>query len=251
MPIESDRPKPMMGFEFNDTEDFFEPLIDALQSGQIQAEGQLSVNVLDRPELDENYSSSAFRAIQKAFRNKPDIVVAFGSEAGATEIPSAAWWYEGVIWEKSILWIAQANLIDEQRWKSITKSKTVQFPPDRPYPQEQLKCFDDVSLSLSDTIAWANTYGLISSGTPPRNTRGAGAKPSENWPKIEEFLQAEVDKNAVWTKWDDVWFSIQHLLRAPDDKNYRPQRYRKLLSHLQRNNPDLLKKIRDCILKPK
>jgi hypothetical protein len=246
-PIESDSAKPLVDFMFAEREEFFEPLIAALQSGKIQAQGRLSINLLDRPELDYNHPASALSAIQEGFRWKPDILARFGSEKEISNIPADSWWYEGVIWEKSILWVRNRQHFATERLQAIKLSPVMPHVPDRPYTFEHLVCFDDLTLLLNDIVAWANENYRDDHKPSPTNSRNAGRPPTQDWSQIEKHLQERVEAGGTWHSWYDVWISIPEKLRTKVENAAPENEHKKLPYHLKKHNSKLLEGLKSRI----
>ena len=244
---EPDSAKPLTDYQFPDSADFLEPLLLALQCGQVRATGRFSDVRLDRPEFEVNISSHDLVSVGKDWRRREDIILGIGSESTRSGIPSSAWWLEGAIWEKSMLWVADPGQFDDARRKSLKIERTVPYLPERPYSFEQLVCFDEVKFSLADILAWKDDTFRVPKPAKSRNERNAGAKPAEDWPKIEEFIRAEIENGHVWESWDDLWFCLQPLLNDPDSAKDSPQPFRKLEKRLRDHSPELLEVLRSNI----
>ncbi|PCJ08700.1 MAG: hypothetical protein COB16_06260 [Rhodobacteraceae bacterium] len=122
--LESDSAEPGMDNEFPRKTEFFVPLIQTLQTGEIEARGTFSRVRLDHPQFDENTTNAQLLLLSADFRVRRDIVIGVGKEAEPSNIPSAAWWYEGAIWEKSALWVNDRVTIDESRWRDLKIERT-------------------------------------------------------------------------------------------------------------------------------
>lgn len=244
---EPDSAKPLTDYQFPDSADFIEPLLLALQSGQVRATGYFSDVRLDRPELEGNISSNDLVSVGKDWRRRENIILGIGSESTRSDISGSAWWLEGAIWEKSMLWAADPGQFDEARRKALKIERAVPYLPERPYSFEQLVCFDGVKFSLADIEAWIEGTFRVPKPTKSKNERNAGAKPAEDWPKIEAIIQAEIENGCIWESWNDLWFCLQPLLRDPDSAKGSAQPFKKLEKRLRDHNPKLLKKLRSHI----
>lgn len=245
--FECDVVLPLPSGEFIEETDALTPFLLALRKGELEAKGVFSRIRLDYPELDDTANHAQLSRLSVEFRQKEQIILGIGEERHPTDIPPTAWWFEGAIWEQSILWVSIRDFFDEKQWRDLKIQPTVAFVPQRPYEFEELICFREVTLSLDDALGWADAHSVAALKNTTHNERKAGAKPTENWKEIEEYLEAEVSTGTIWTKWEDVWFSIQHLLRDPDASVGKNQPSQKLRKRLSDHNEPLLGRLREQI----
>ncbi len=246
-PFESDVVLPFPSSDVIESTEVLKPLLLALSGGELKAEGVFSRIRLDYPEFDTCIKDAQPIQLSAEFRGKKHIILGIGGESRPTDIPSTAWWFEGAIWEKSIVWVSNPVYFDETRWRRLKIQPTVPFTPKRPYEFEELICFNEVTLSLDDVLRWADAHKTETSKKTIRNERGAGRKAVEDWREVEEFLRNAIEHDTVWASWHDVWGDVVGMLKVVNAKVTNDQPYKKLENHLRRNNKSLLELLRTHI----
>lgn len=254
-PFESDVVLPLPASEFIEVTDVLKPLLLALGRGELEARGVFSRMRLDHPEFQDDPEigdctiDAQLTQLSTALRKNGQIILGIGEESVPTDIPPSAWWFEGAIWEKSILWVSNPEYFDEQRWRRLKIQPRVAFVPERPYEFEELICFHDVTLSLDEVVRWAEAHNTKAAKKTIRNERGAGRKSAEDWQEVEKFLRNAIEHGTVWATWHDVWGEVIGMLKVVNAVVTNDQPYKKLESHLRRNNKPLLDLLRTRIQK--
>ncbi|PYG32287.1 hypothetical protein [Pelagimonas varians] len=238
---------PLASREYIEAVDALNPLLLVISRGEINARGRFARVRVDHPIFYEEPNSSQLRRLSLKLRQSDQIILGNGAELEPSDIPNVSWWLEGVVWEKSILWVSNPEHFDEERRRRLKVEQTVETVPERPDEFEELTCFVDVTLSLDDVMRWAKSHGVNNSPKVGHNKGKAGAKPSEDWPKIEKFLMDEIETGTTWKSWNDVWFKLQGLLKDPEASNGSAQPYQKLTRHLKVHNSDLLEMLKQRI----
>ncbi|MEO9632153.1 MAG: hypothetical protein ABJG14_17115 [Sulfitobacter sp.] len=246
-PFESDVALPLPSSEFIEATDVMKPLLSALSRGELHGEGIFARVRLDYPEFDDTTTNSELSRLSVDFRQQEQIILGIGIEREPSKIPASSWWFEGAIWEKSILWVSAQQHFDEQRWRGLKIQPTVSFLPERPYEFEELICFHEVSLPLNDVVRWADRMRGETSHKATHNARKAGRKSSEDWESIENHLQNEIENGKVWRDWFEVWDDIVGMMKVVNPNVTDGQPYQKLTNHLDRNNQVLLHHLRTRI----
>lgn len=242
--LESDSAKKGMVYEFPDDIEFSEPLIKALQTGEIEARGTFSRVRLDYPIFEKGDSNVQLSLLSADYRSRHDVIIGIGEEAAPSDIPRSLWSYEGAIWEKSILWVVDPKALEESRGRGLKIERTAPFPPERPFDFVELTCFDGVTLNLSEALGWANGQALRGAKKPTKNDRNAGVKAKEDWKVIEKWLEKKIESGQIWNNWDDVWYSLQHLLKTAKSTKTPAQPYKPLEKRLRDHNTKLLVALR-------
>lgn len=240
---ETDAAKPSRTYSFPEKADEFEGLVLALQSGAIRSKGYFSVVDLDLPALEGEISELDVAMSCASWRIRGDIRLACGSEGEATGIPPSAWWFEGAIWERSALWIADQSEFEHRR-DDIAIERLVPFFPERPYGFERVLCFLDVKLSIGDLEAWTRGKSRSRSAKETKNERGAGMKPTENYEAITAHLSKLVADGKEWKTWTLVWVDVRELFKNPDALEDSDQPYKKLVEHLKAHEHELYEALR-------
>jgi hypothetical protein len=122
------------------------------------------------------------------------------------------------------------------------------FQIDRPFELEQLLCFTDVQINVSDFLSWRDPASTdVDSDTKPRNERNAGRKPTENWPEIVKWIEGALDDGAEWESWLDLWCDIPPRLKREKQNDEVKDPSSKLRLHLRRHQPKLDVLVRNAI----
>ncbi len=250
--LESDAAKPLSNYTLPLEAEIFEPLLTALLSGAVGAQGTFARVQLDYPEIDylefdEDEINVQLSLLSADYRGRANIVIGVGAEAVSWDIPCSSWWFEGAIWEKSTLWVAGRGGFEEDRWRGLKVEWTVPFLPDRPYGFQELICFLDVTLNLLEIQDWADTHAFQAAKKPTKIARKTGPKPKENWEAIEEYLVKEIEAGREWVDWNAVWHSLLHLRSKKNPKKATTQPYKKLEKRLREHSPKLLTALRGRI----
>ncbi|MGR3608462.1 MAG: hypothetical protein ACU0BN_06305 [Sulfitobacter sp.] len=245
--FESDAVLSVPGREFIEPDDDLMPLLLAISRGDIEARGRFAVVRLDFPVFEEEPTADQLRGLSLEFRRNDQFVFGLGIETEPSDVPIASWWREGVIWERSTIWVSNPESFDENRSRKLRVQRTVQTVPERPYEFEEVTCFLDVTLALEDVVRWAETEGKKGSKKLGHNKGKAGQKSAEDWAKIENRLKTAVEDGRVWRDWYDVWDDVVGMMKVVKSQVTNDQPYKKLENHLRRNNNPLLGLLRTRI----
>ncbi|UWQ46870.1 hypothetical protein [Leisingera aquaemixtae] len=246
-PFESDVVLPLPSSKFIEITDVLKPLLLALSRGELEAKGVFSRIRLDYPELDDCIKDAQLTQLSTEFRQNEQIILGIGEESHPTDIQPAAWWFEGAIWEKSVLWVSSREQFDEQRWRRLKIQPTVASTPERPYEFGEPICFHEVTLSLDAVVRWADAHKVPPSKKTTHNERNAGRRSFEDWGAIEARLQQEIEGGREWRDWFDVWDDVVGMMKVVNPNVTNSQPYKKLENHLRRNNEALLKQMQSRI----
>lgn len=250
--LESDAAKPLSNYTLPLEAEIFEPLLTALLSGAVGAQGTFARVRLDHPEFDylefdEDEIKVQLSLLSNDYRNRANIVIGVGAEAVSSDVPRSSWWFEGAIWEKSTLWVENRGDFEEDRWRGLKVERTVPDLPDRPYGFQEQICFLDVTLNLTEIQVWADTHAVQNAKKTKKVKRKTGPEPKENWKAIEEHLLKEIEAESVWFDWNAVWYSLRHLRSNTVSEKANTQPYKKLEKRLRDHNPKLLFALRGRI----
>ena len=189
---------PITPYRFNeDCDSLFRELIGAFQERRLKPVGVFSIVQFDFPDFCTAPGLDRFpswaTALHRALRNPRDLTIGFGPEPQETEIPPDAWWYEGSIWEKSLLWCADEE--SEMRAAGLRVRRTTPLEPRYPMAFTSITCFDDIRLDRQAAEDWrvARATGPGFALKVPRNPKGAGVAPLADYGAVADYLASRID----------------------------------------------------------
>lgn len=230
--------------------DALQPMLLALARGEISATGKLAKVRVDAPEFCYDTADAELIQILSKWRSDADFVLGLAVEEDETNVPQDLWRQIGTVWEASSLWLLEGAEQFEERLRKLRPYPPSSADRGRPYDCEELACFWDVRLFVSE-LSWVlrgNPSCDLSDAQPERtaNVRKAGRKSKEDWETISAFLLSKAKTNPEfdWESWDHVWAGIQHLLTYPSHFARQDTPYKSLQEWLRRNDTEALKSLK-------
>lgn len=244
----SDAAQPHQEFTFPDKDPRFGKLLEGLLSGVVQSRGNFSRVEINWRAIEDEDTNGSIAAIWMKLRRDSSFETGRGSEYSHSDIPREAWWYEGAIWERSILWAVEPETYPNDRISGLRIIPYQPFSNERPFELEQRLCFTDVQINVPDFRSWRGpALSDEDDGTKPLNERNAGRKPTENWRSIEEWIEGELKIGTTWKSWIDLWDDISRPQEATDRDAVVKDRSSKLRKHLYKHRRDLFERLREHI----
>lgn len=211
---------PVTEYDFpTDTPEFQELLLGILD-GSLATKGDLACIEINfvAEKLDAVEGDNKF--IRNGLRKDNSFMKVIAAEQVLTAIPKEAWWYEGSIWERSILWVRNPDSFAPSI-KGIPK-----LPIKLPYREDkfseslepeliELVCFLEVALNLSEFRQWM-TIKHRPKKTGKKSTKPSGRPTSEDWEKIDGWIALKLDEGFRWPNWGELWHAIPLELKNPD-----------------------------------
>lgn len=227
------RNRPLRPYQFGDAEKLFAGIVDEFQQGRLRAFGNFAVTHIDFPDFCSDRWAEDFpvwaRAVHKALREPKERTVSFGREQDDAWIPADAWWYEGAVWEKSLLWQMPSDAL-EGRATNLKAVPTTPFEPRYSTSLTQVYCYDDLQLHLLEVEDWHRRGGFdqpplaTTISDKPRNPKGAGVAPKADYDAVEKFVTDKIAgangdvATLKWWKFDAVYQDIVVELWKGDAK---------------------------------
>ena len=226
------------------------PLLLALGKGEISATGKLAKVRVDWPEFGDDTSNSDLTRVLTKWRSGAAFVLGLAVEEDERNVPEDLWRQIGTVWEASSLWLLDGAEQFEDHLRKLKPYPPSSADPERPYEREELACFSNVRLFVSELsrVFGDSSSGDLSIAQPGRtaNVRNAGRKSKEDWQTISAFLlsKAKTEPEFDWESWDHIWADIHHLLTDPNHFDRQDTPYKGLQEWLRRNDTDSLKSLK-------
>ena len=207
--IEGSFPKP--DYEFPENAPEFEKLLEALKTGAICSRGYFGKFELDLP-AEPTGNDNLVSWIPSKLRSDGKFVINRTLEAEPSELVPENWYYERVVWERSILvGKLPADLTSD-------RARNLRFHRDNnyleygtPFEPFQILVHTQIELNLGQ-------FECATLNKPRRHQTSdskAGRNATQDWEKIFAWVNAELENDPDWSKYADVWDKIPSELKNP------------------------------------
>ncbi|MGR3661243.1 MAG: hypothetical protein ACU0CA_08670 [Paracoccaceae bacterium] len=207
--IEGSFPKP--DYEFPEHAPEFEKLLEALKTGVINSQGYfgiLELNLPAEPMGDDNLTA----LIQSKLRTDAGFIRDHSVEAEHSELAIESWEYERVAWERSILiGLLPVDLTTARARKLKFQRTNDYFEYGTPFEPFQVLVHTMIELDLDQF-----ERAMLNQSRKPRTSDAIlGRHNTQDWEKIFAWVNAELENDPDWTKYNDVWDKIPLKLKNP------------------------------------
>lgn len=207
--IEGSFPKP--DYEFPEHAPEFEKLLEALKTGVINSRGYFGIFELKLPAEpvgDDNLTT----LIQSKLRTDDGFIIDQTIEAEFSELAIESWEYERVAWERSILiGLLPVDLTTARTRKLKFQRTSNHLEYGTPFEPFQVLVHTMIELDLDQFEP-----AMLNQPRRPRTSGStAGRSNTQDWEKIFDWVNAELESDPDWHSYQHIWGQIPSELINP------------------------------------